>query len=142
MTNININKNYYNVVLEYLFNELKQSAMRKSRSRKKVPSFIVFLFYCGSLLSLLINDIANKANHFTIRDWPFPMHSPRHNTGNNVVCMSYHYYSLEAIWTNIFGQITTTNVNSRGDGTRKLDQIYSLSCSAMQRVVSKKLIQK
>ena len=47
------------VVLEYLFNELKQSAMRKSRSRKKVPSFIVFLFYCGSLLSLLINDIAN-----------------------------------------------------------------------------------
>ena len=91
------------VVLEYLFNELKQSAMRKSRSRKKVPSFIVFLFYCGSLLSFLINDIANKANHFTIRDWPFPMHSPRHNTGNNVVCMlSYHYYRPEAIWTYIW----------------------------------------
>jgi hypothetical protein len=34
-------KNYYtmcHVVLEYLFNELKQSAMRKSRSRKKVLS--------------------------------------------------------------------------------------------------------
>jgi len=133
------------VVLEYLFNELKQSAMRKSRSRKKVPSFIVFLFYCGSLLSFLINDIANKANHFTIRDWPFPMHSPRHNTGNNVVCMSYHYYSLEAIWTNIFGLITNTNVNSRGGGTCMRVQVIHflvLSSEGCQGVVSKKLIQK
>jgi hypothetical protein len=39
--------------------------------------------------------------------------------------LSYHYYSLEAIWTNIFGQITTTNANSRGGGNVHADSSYS-----------------